>query len=271
MNIWTRQEAFIKPDEQKKLANSCVLVAGVGANGSVTAETLTRVGVGTIVLADPDHVEVNNLNRQNYTANDVDKLKVSALKERLLAIQPELTVQLVPEGITLKNALSLVESCDVILDCCDNYPAKVILSRCGKRLNKAVVHSAGGAVRGAVTVFSGSQTYEKLFELPTIGIDDNALNEVDFIQHRRKVIERLGANLFDKQTKANLFKEQYAQWPTIVGACDIAAHLSALQTVWLLLKQIEYLILAPKVLVFDARTCQFEKKDFSKQKEHFFD
>lgn len=64
-----------------------VLLAGAGI-GSNIAETLLRIGFETITLVDGDVVEESNLNRQNYTEEDVEKPKVEALKKRLLSINP---------------------------------------------------------------------------------------------------------------------------------------------------------------------------------------
>ncbi|MDY6905332.1 MAG: ThiF family adenylyltransferase [Thermodesulfobacteriota bacterium] len=270
MDIWTRQQPFISPEQQQTLQNSRVLVAGVGANGSVAAEAIVRIGVGTVILADPDHVETNNLNRQNYTAADIGRPKVEALQDRLRSIQPDLNLQVYPEGVTPANAEPLITACDVVIENCDDYPAKVLLSRLCQRQNKSQVHSAGGAVRGAVTVFQGDHTYETLFDLPTAGVADADLGTLDYTAHRQNVVERFGANLFDEDIVQELTADSYAQWPTMSGACDIAAHIASLQCLWLLIRQPQHLILAPRVLMFDARTLEFKFKDFASQKKVTF-
>lgn len=270
MDIWSRQQLFITPEQQQALQDSRVLVAGVGANGSVAAEAIVRIGVGNIILADPDRVEINNLNRQNYIADDIGQPKVEALKKRLVSIQPNLNIQVHPEGVTLINAETLVRNCDVVIENCDYYPAKVLLSRHCNKHKKPQVHSAGGAVRGAVTVFQGDQTYENLFGLPTAGVADADLHTIDFITHRKKVVERFGASLFDQEISDKLMSGQYMQWPTMSGACDIAAHIASLQCLWLILKKDEYLIKAPIVLMFDVQTLEFKFKDFSPGKDVLF-
>ncbi len=270
MDIWSRQKLFITHEQQNTLQNSRVLVAGVGANGSVAAEAIVRIGVGTIILADPDRVETNNLNRQNYTAGDIGHPKVDALKKRLLNIQPDLDIQVHPQGISMDNAETLIQACDVIIENCDDYPVKVLLSRHCQKQNKPQIHSAGGAVRGAVTVFRGAQTYETLFSLPTAGVSDADLGAIDYTPHRKRVAERFGANLFDKETARKISANQYVQWPTMSGACDIAAHIASLQCLWLIIKKDEHLIEAPTVLMFDVRTLEFKSKDFSSKNEVVF-
>lgn len=270
MDIWSRQKLLITPEQQKALFNSRVLVAGVGANGSVAAEAIVRIGVTKIILADPDRVEKNNLNRQNYTADDIGRLKVEALKNRLVNIQPDIAIDTYPQGITLDNAEALTRACDVMIENCDYYPAKILLSRHAQKHGKPVVHSAGGAVRGAVTVFKGEHTYEKLFGLPTSGVADADLDGIDFKAHRKKVVERFGTNLFNKEISAQLSASQYSQWPTMSGACDIAAHIASLQCLWLIIEKEESLIRAPTVLMFDVRTLEFKFKDFSLEEDVFF-
>lgn len=270
MSMWDRQRNFINNEQQDCLKNSTVLVAGIGANGSVAAEDLVRVGIGNIILADPDVVELNNLNRQNYTSQDIGRLKVDSLKSRLKSIHPSLSIETIKDGVTTKNINNLITKCDIVLDCCDNYPAKILLSRRCAMNQIPLVHSAGGAVRGAVTVFNGDLTYEAMFGLPSLGVADSDLEQIDFTSHRKTVVNRFGANLFDKKTKSHLSSKAYVQWPTMVGACNIAAHISVLQTVWLAINTIEHIIYAPNILLFDARTLEFTIKNFFEHRENLF-
>ena len=77
----------------EKLANSCVLVFGVGGVGSFAAEALARCGVGKLILVDCDEVVESNLNRQIHaTYQTIGMRKTSAMKERILSFNPHCEV-----------------------------------------------------------------------------------------------------------------------------------------------------------------------------------
>lgn len=84
---YVRNRIYISSDEQKKLKNYRIFLAGCGIGSSI-AECAIRLGVENITLVDGDVVELSNLNRQNYTFNDLGMKKVDALKKRLLSINP---------------------------------------------------------------------------------------------------------------------------------------------------------------------------------------
>ncbi len=78
---------------QEKLSAARVLVIGTGGLGCPALLYLAGAGVGTIGLVDFDHVDISNLQRQVlFTAADEEKPKVGAARERLLALNPEITV-----------------------------------------------------------------------------------------------------------------------------------------------------------------------------------
>ena len=108
------------PGMTARLARCTVGVAGCGGLGSNVAVALTRAGVGRLILADPDRVELSNLNRQAFDRDDVGRLKVEALRRKLLRIHPGLKIdghdcELTPENVPRIFALAdlLVEAFDL--------------------------------------------------------------------------------------------------------------------------------------------------------------
>ena len=83
--MYRRNYLYINSGNQEKIKNYRVLIGGCGL-GSVIAECALRLGFENICIIDGDKVELSNLNRQNYTYNDIGKFKVDALKARLLQI-----------------------------------------------------------------------------------------------------------------------------------------------------------------------------------------
>ncbi len=77
-------------DLSSVLADAVVGIAGAGGLGSNAAMLLSRVGVGSLIVADFDQVEETNLNRQFYFRNQIGVPKVVALGDNLRAIDPGL-------------------------------------------------------------------------------------------------------------------------------------------------------------------------------------
>lgn len=77
---------------QRRLFNGHVLMLGVGGLGSSTTTALAMSGCGTISLLDFDHIELSNLNRQLFSMEDIGKKKVEGMKERIQAVNPDVTV-----------------------------------------------------------------------------------------------------------------------------------------------------------------------------------
>ena len=90
----SRTELLIGKDNIQKLANSKVIVYGIGGVGSFVVEGLVRAGVENIILVDNDVITPSNLNRQIHaTISNIGKLKVDCMKERILSINPKVNVE----------------------------------------------------------------------------------------------------------------------------------------------------------------------------------
>lgn len=112
-------------EEQLKISNTKIGVAGCGL-GSEIARQLTRFGFQISGLADPDIVELHNLNRQSYHESHVGKKKVEALAEKLQLINANQSPKLYPDGITKENYKEFVDNSDIIIDGID--PSAIHLS-----------------------------------------------------------------------------------------------------------------------------------------------
>ena len=105
------------------LSGRTVLLVGAGSVGSVAAETLTRAGLGNLIVVDHDVVSAENLSRCSYEAQDVGSAKTLALARRLSQINPALNVtqhyQRV-EDFDLPDLLGVLGACDVALIATDD-------------------------------------------------------------------------------------------------------------------------------------------------------
>ena len=111
----------------RKLQAATVAVCGLGGLGSNIAISLSRAGVGKLILIDFDRVDVTNLHRQQYKACQVGRPKPDALLANLKEIAPYTEFETHFEKVTAGNAEALLGKADVICEAFDNAEAKAML------------------------------------------------------------------------------------------------------------------------------------------------
>lgn len=112
-----RNLGFISSEEQQKLNDSVVAVAGAGGDGGMLAVQLARLGVGEIRLADPDPFEAENINRQAAcTSETIGVNKATAVGELINRINPDIQVTTYTEGIDYQNAEDFVRGSNLLID-----------------------------------------------------------------------------------------------------------------------------------------------------------
>ncbi|MEU5536005.1 ThiF family adenylyltransferase [Streptomyces sp. NPDC020362] len=111
-----RNRGFITDQAQQALSRARILIAGCGSTGGAAVEPLTRIGVQDFVLADVGEFELNNLNRQHATVDDIGRHKAEVAAERIVSINPHARVEVVTQGVTPGNAADLTGGCSVIID-----------------------------------------------------------------------------------------------------------------------------------------------------------
>ena len=141
----TGQAAFLR---------SKVLVVGAGGLGAPMLMYLAAAGVGTIGIIDDDVVELSNLQRQViHTTANVGKAKVESAAEAIRALNPDVTVKLYKDRITLVNARQIISEYDLVADGCDNFKTRLIVSDACVALEKTLVSAALGPYEGQVATF----------------------------------------------------------------------------------------------------------------------
>lgn len=126
----SRTELLIGKEALEKLANSKVMVFGVGGVGSFTVEALARAGVGNLILVDDDTVCLTNLNRQIHaTYSTVSKNKVEVMKERVLSVNRKCNVETIQVFVTPDNLQEIIpDDVDYVVDAIDTVSAKIALA-----------------------------------------------------------------------------------------------------------------------------------------------
>lgn len=112
---------------QKKFAAASVAVCGAGGLGSNIAIALARAGVGRLKIIDFDKIEITNLNRQQYFADQIGLFKAVALKENLSKIAPYCKVEAEVVKITEENVTSLLKGFSIVCEAFDKAEAKAML------------------------------------------------------------------------------------------------------------------------------------------------
>ena len=112
----------------RAFSTAVVAICGLGGLGSNIAISLARAGVGQLILCDYDRVDITNLHRQQYKANQIGMYKTVVLAENLKEIAPYVSVEIHTERITEDNALTLLRSADIICEAFDDAECKAMLT-----------------------------------------------------------------------------------------------------------------------------------------------
>lgn len=168
MAEWTeRAELLFKKGGLEKLKNANILIVGVGGVGSFAAEFIARAGVGKITIIDGDVVDITNINRQLPALHStVGKPKIDVVGDRLLDINPELSLTKIKEFLSPERAFEIVdEQYDYVMDCIDSVTPKLNLIIAAKRKRVKIISSmgAGGKMEAAKVKVSDISNTENCF------------------------------------------------------------------------------------------------------------
>ena len=115
------------PDILPVLRASVVGIAGAGGLGSNAAVALARAGIGKLIIADFDRIEISNLNRQQYSWPQIGKIKVEALIANLRKINPFSTYVGIHRRITRANAAAIFREAEILIEAFDRADQKQML------------------------------------------------------------------------------------------------------------------------------------------------
>jgi molybdopterin/thiamine biosynthesis adenylyltransferase len=139
---------------QQRLADSTVLVVGAGGLGSPAAMYLAAAGVGRLLLADADTVDLTNLQRQILHVSDrVGWSKVESGRAALQALNPLVTVEPLAQRLEGEALLAAVGRASVVLDCSDNFETRHAVNRACVAVGVPLVSGAAVRFDGQFAVF----------------------------------------------------------------------------------------------------------------------
>lgn len=145
---------------QERIASARALIIGAGGLGSPVALYLASAGIGTLVLADGDTVDLTNLQRQIlHRTQGIGQPKVMSGAGTLAEINPLCHVIPLQERLVDERLEAEVAAADIILDCCDNFATRHAVNRACVAQRKPLVSGAAVRFDGQISVFDSRQTH----------------------------------------------------------------------------------------------------------------
>ena len=154
---------------QEKLLAACVLIVGVGGLGSPVAMYLAAAGVGHLMLADFDTVDLSNLQRQiAHTTDRIGLTKVESAAQTLRALNPDIKITGLTQALDADSLASYIAQVNVVVDCSDNFATRFAINAVCVAAKIPLVSGAAIRLEGQVAVFdsrdSESPCYRCLYD-----------------------------------------------------------------------------------------------------------
>lgn len=161
---------------QQKLVDATVLVVGMGGLGCPAAMYLAAAGVGHLIIADDDTVELTNLQRQiAHSQNNLGDSKVNSVSETLRGLNPEVKITALNQRLIGQELDDAVTQADVVVDACDNFTTRFAINRCCISNRKPLVSGAAIRMEGQVAVFDSNDADSPCYQcLYSEGDDEDA-------------------------------------------------------------------------------------------------
>jgi molybdopterin/thiamine biosynthesis adenylyltransferase len=252
--IYSRMIGLINKEELDLLVNKTIAVPGCGGVGYTHAETLVRMGIGGVKIADFDTFGPENFNRQfGATVKTVGLKKADVLAERLLSINPALRIKQY-EGVSADNVDSFLSGVDMLCDAMDYFviEPRILMYRRARELGIPAVVSCPIGFGGTLHHFHpDSMSFEQYFALtPEMSETEKLLNfgiGLDPLRLHRAYLDDPKLN-FETRKVASLS-----------SACLLATTLTSTFTLAKLLKRKMFFKPVPYVYQIDFMAGKFEE------------
>ncbi|WP_185288345.1 ThiF family adenylyltransferase [Chryseobacterium lactis] len=174
---YSRNRLYVKEEEQNIIKDFSILLAGCGI-GSNIAECALRFGFENITLVDGDTIELSNLNRQNYTYQDVSSYKAETLYHRLKSINPNANIRFHSEFINKDNVSEIIGEHDIAINALDfSSDIPIVFDKICQEKNIPVLHPYNLGWGALVMVISESIGLDSLQKA------EEKFNEVSVVQY----------------------------------------------------------------------------------------
>jgi molybdopterin/thiamine biosynthesis adenylyltransferase len=251
---FSRNLGWVTEAEQKVISTKRVAIAGVGGVGGFHAQTLARLGIQRFAIADPDHFEIANFNRQaGAMMSTLQAAKVSVIARSLRDINPNAEVRELLGGVGSDNVDSFLEGVDIYVDGLDFFAfdaRRLVFAKCRERGIPVVTAAPIGMGTSVLVFMPDGMSAEDYF-----GFADAPRAEwpLKFLIGLAPALLHRGY-LVDK-TRVNLAEQR---GPSTAMACYLCAGVAATETLKLLLGRGD-VAPAPRGFQFDAYTRKFAR------------
>lgn len=244
----SRNLGLVTAEEQQRLKNSRVAVAGLGGLGGVNLLTLVRMGIGAFNIADLDEFSEVNTNRQvGATSSNVGRKKTDVMAEMARDIHPLIELNVFDRGVQPDNIYEFLEGVDVVVDSIDFFQMKVrrLLYKTARELKIPVVFSAPLGFSGTLHIFTPeAMSFDCYFD-----IHDKMSNYEQLVAFAVGLCPRGTHRKYMDSSKVDLSTQS---GPSLSSACNIASGLLTSEVLCLLLNRGDRVVKAvPHYTQFD--------------------
>ena len=202
MERYVRQLALPEIDllAQEKLSQTTLLMVGAGGLGAPALPYLAGAGIGHIIIADHDGIDISNLHRQTiYKSSEEGQNKAERTGAYLRDLNPEITISTITDKITADSANELLDghNINIILDGSDNFETKTLLNDIAIALGVPFITASVNQFQGQIGVFAGHEAdkpcYRCLF--PEFPDDARNCNEAGILGTSAGIVGMMQAHL----------------------------------------------------------------------------
>ncbi len=185
---YSRNRIYLTVEEQETIKNCPIILGGCGI-GSVIAECALRLGFENMTIIDGDQIELSNLNRQNYTENDISIDKTEAIRKRLKSINEKANITVFNSFLTKKNVKKYVKGHKIAINALD-FSSKVplVFDKICQQQNIPVLHPYNLGWGGLVTVITPKGLLLNAIEKP-----NENFTEVNMVKYASSYLKFWGA------------------------------------------------------------------------------
>ncbi|MDQ1313979.1 MAG: molybdopterin-synthase adenylyltransferase [Pseudomonadota bacterium] len=149
---------------QARISDASVLIVGAGGLGCPVALYLGAAGIGRLLLADGDTVDLTNLQRQiGHATVAIGENKADSLARGVRAINPEIEVQPIREALANAALHEAVATVDLVVDASDNFATRHAVNRACVALKKPLVLGAAIGFSGQLAVFDSARAHSPCY------------------------------------------------------------------------------------------------------------
>jgi hypothetical protein len=230
---FSRNIGWVTVEEQQRLRGARAAIAGLGGVGGSHLLTLARLGIGNFNIADFDHFEVHNFNRQaGAMMSTLGEAKADVMARMALDINPTADVRVFKEGVTPENVDDFLKDVDVYVDSIDYFSVearRLLFAESYRRGIPAVTAAPLGMGVGFLYFEPGRMSFEDYFRLEGHSRREQLLRFMAGLapraMHRHYLVAPEAVN----------FKEE--RGPSTGMSCDLCAGFTGTQVLKLLLKR----------------------------------